>query len=238
MTVAISGSAFSTTTADGTYSLANVPYGTTGDLTATLAGYSFSPPSFHISNLDGNIPGEDFAATMVYTISGKITLNTPGGAGLANVVVSYGSYSDKTAADGSYTVQNLPAGASASLTPTLAGYTFNPVNISSTISRQTRGTKTLLPHSIRIPFPARSPWAVVNSSRCDGSHFWHVSTTTLANGAYKLVEYLPYGTTGDLTPDLTGYTFSPTSSHISNLTGESYTEKTSLLPKYLAFPVK
>ena len=221
VTVAISGTAFSTTTAaDGTYTLANVPYGTTGDLTASLAGYSFSPASFHIPGLAGDLSGKDFAATVVYTLSGKVTLGTSGGAGVKNVVVSLGSHTGTTAADGTYPIQNIPAGTSGNLTPALVGYTFNPPDLSiNNLQADTGGQNfvaTLIVYNISGKVTVGGSGLPGVTVAISGTAF---STTTLANGAYTLAN-VPYGTTGDLTPSLSTYTFSPTSLHISSLAGD------------------
>ena len=220
VTVAISGTAFSTTTAaDGSYTFASVPYGTTGDLTASLAGYAFSPTSIHISSLAEGLSGQNFAATKVYTLSGKVTLDTFGGAGLANVVISLGIYTDTTAADGSYTIQNIPAGTSASLTPTLAGYAFNPANIAinnlQTDTSEQNFVATLNTYNISGAVTLGASGLPGVTVAISGTAF---STTTAADGSFTLAN-VPYGTTGDLTPSLSGYSFAPPNIHIASLAG-------------------
>jgi len=44
------------------YTLANVPYGTTGNLTPSLASYTFTPTSLPISSLAGDLSGKNFTA--------------------------------------------------------------------------------------------------------------------------------------------------------------------------------
>ena len=220
VTVAISGTAFSTTTAaDGTYTLADVPYATAGNLTASLAGYTFSPASYPISNLTADLPGKDFAATVVYAVSGKVTLGTSGGVGVQNVVVSLGSYTATTAADGSYTIQNVPAGTSGSLTSALVGYTFSadiPIN---NLQADTGG-QDFVANLVTFTISGK---VTVGGSGLPGVTVaisgTALSTTTIANGAYTLAN-VPYGTTGNLTPSLASYTFTPTSLPISSLAGD------------------
>ncbi len=222
VTVAISGTAFTTSTsADGSYTLANVPYGTTGDLTASLAGYSFAPTSIHLSNLAGNLSGQDFAATKVYALSGKITIGTSGGPALANVLVSLGAHSDTTASNGTFTIQNIPAGTSGSLTPVLAGYSFNPANISiNNLQADTSAqdfVATLNTYNITGSVTLTGSGLSGVTVAISGTAF---TTTTAANGTYTLAN-VPYGTTGDLTPSLAGgYSFAPASRLISNLAGD------------------
>ena len=221
VTVAISGTAFSAiSAANGSYSFANVPYGTTGDLTASLTGYSFAPASIHVANLAGDLPGQNFVGTKIYTLSGKVTLGTSGGPALANVLVSFGSYTDTTASNGTYTIQNIPAGTSGSLTPSLAGYTFNPANISiNNLQADTGGQDfigTLNTYTISGNVTLNGSGLPGVTVAISGTAF---STATIANGSYTL-NNVPYGTTGDLTPSLAGgYSFNPASRLISNLAG-------------------
>ena len=60
------------------------------------------------------------------------TIATSGGAGISGVSVSNGSTSVTTNASGQYTFANLSNG-SYTLTPSLSGYTFSPVNRSVTV---------------------------------------------------------------------------------------------------------
>jgi hypothetical protein len=220
VTVAISDTAFSTTTAaDGSFTFSNVAYGTTGDLTPSLAGYSFSPAGIHISSLAGDLSAQNFAATRVYALSGKVTLDTSGGAGLANVVVNLGTYTGMTADDGTYTLANVPAGTSGSLTPTLPGYTFNPTSISvnnlqaDTPTQNFVATLNTYTVSGRVILGASGlPGVTVAIS---GTPY---STATAADGSFTLSN-VPYGTTGDLTPSLAGFSFAPSNIHISSLAG-------------------
>jgi PKD repeat protein len=66
-----------------------------------------------------------------YTISGTIT--TAAGAGINGVSVSNGSTSATTNASGAYTLSGVANG-TYTLTPSLSGYTFSPVNRSVTVS--------------------------------------------------------------------------------------------------------
>ncbi len=66
-----------------------------------------------------------------YTISGTIT--TSAGAGINGVNVSNGSSSTTTSSTGAYTLSGVANG-TYTLTPSLSGYTFSPVNRSVTVS--------------------------------------------------------------------------------------------------------
>ena len=59
--MAISGTSFYTNTgADGTYTLANVPYGTSGNLIPTSSEYAFAPVNINIPGLTGDLTGQNF----------------------------------------------------------------------------------------------------------------------------------------------------------------------------------
>ena len=67
----------------------------------------------------------------VFTVSGTIT--TSGGAGINGVTVSTGAASTTTNASGAYTLSGLVNGGY-TLTPSLSGYTFSPVNLGVTVN--------------------------------------------------------------------------------------------------------
>jgi hypothetical protein len=99
------------------------PVDWSGAVTPTLAGYVFSPVSTPYSHITADQTGQDYTATLLtYTISGTVTV---GSTGLAGVIMSGLPGNPVTGADGSYaaTVNN---GFSGTVTPTLAGYTFEP----------------------------------------------------------------------------------------------------------------
>jgi len=59
-----------------------------------------------------------------YSISGNV--------GVAGATIALGDKSAVSGADGTYTIEDIPAGMSGALTPTLAGYQFTPATISIT----------------------------------------------------------------------------------------------------------
>ncbi len=69
-------------------------------------------------------------STLTYSISGKVTLN---GSGLAGVTVSDGTRSAATAIDGTYSIASVPDNASYTVTASLGGYTFAPSSVSVTV---------------------------------------------------------------------------------------------------------
>ncbi len=87
--------------------------------------FTFSPASrTETATTPANVTGLDFDYTQLsYTISG--TVKNAGGAGIPGVAMNGPSSPGVTGAGGSYTV-TAACGWSGSVTPSLAGYTFNP----------------------------------------------------------------------------------------------------------------
>ena len=56
------GSLSTVSSATGTYTLRNVPVGTSGSLTPSLAGKTFTPPSITITNLQAGVHSQNFVA--------------------------------------------------------------------------------------------------------------------------------------------------------------------------------
>jgi hypothetical protein len=103
------------TDSNGQYSIKNLPGGNNFTLTPVLPGYSFTPPSVTFNALVSN-KTQSFVATLNReTISGKVT-------GLAGIPVQilYGNGKTQvvtTQIDGTYTIPDLPANVSYTLTP-------------------------------------------------------------------------------------------------------------------------
>jgi hypothetical protein len=125
---AISGQ--TTTDASGNYSFTE-PAGQY-TLTPTLTGYVFAPASLSISVTTANVTGQNFTSTAAtYSISGNVT-----GVISQGVTVSLNGVSTATTttdASGVYIFAGLANG-NYTLTPSLAGYTFTPVNLAVTVS--------------------------------------------------------------------------------------------------------
>jgi hypothetical protein len=109
----------------GDYSF-EVSYGWTGTVTPLLSGVTFDPPVRSYSNVLSDKNNQDYNDANGWTISGN--------AGVAGASMSWSDVIAKTAvADGtgaySITVTNHWTG---TVTPSLTGYTFSPVNIAYT----------------------------------------------------------------------------------------------------------
>jgi hypothetical protein len=125
--VLVTFSTFSATTAStGAYTIASIPSGTRSRIVPALAGYSFTPSSITVSGLTANMVNQNFTAVVVYTVSGKVT-DAATGLPLGGVTVTLGALTaTSSATTGAYTIRNVPAGTSGTLTPSLAGKTFTP----------------------------------------------------------------------------------------------------------------
>ncbi|MBI2399296.1 MAG: proprotein convertase P-domain-containing protein [Xanthomonadales bacterium] len=128
------GSASTTTNSSGAYTLSNLA-NATYTITPTLSGYSFSPANRAVTVNGANVTGQNFTGTATtpttYSISGTITNSS--GAAISGVTVSTGAASATTNSSGAYSIANLANG-SYTVTPSLAGYSFSPVNRAVTIS--------------------------------------------------------------------------------------------------------
>jgi photosystem II stability/assembly factor-like uncharacterized protein len=219
VTVTLSGSQSNSaiTNGSGNYSF-TVPAGGNYTVTPSLAGYTFNPTSFTFNNLSGNQSGASFAAsTVTYTISGQVTLS---GSGLNGVTVTLsGSQSNSATTNGlgnySFTV---PAGGSYTVTPSLAGYTFNPTslsfnNLSGSQTANFNATSTQGP--VAISGTVTLSGSGLNGVTVTLSGSQSGTATTNGSGNYSFT--VASGGNYTVTPSLNGYTFNPPSSTFNNL---------------------
>jgi hypothetical protein len=228
-TVTLSGPANATTTANssGNFTLTGLANGTY-TVTPSHAGYTFNPSSLSVTVSGANIiTGLNFTATaQTFNISGTISPPT-GGSGAA--VTLSGAAAATTTADGAgnYTFTGLPNGTYA-VTPSRAGYTFNPntqtatvsganvtaVNFTATATAQTyniSGTISLTAGGSGSTVTLSGAASATTTTSSSGSYTF----TGLANGIYTV------------TPSNPGYIFNPTSQNVtisgSNATGVNFT---------------
>jgi uncharacterized repeat protein (TIGR01451 family) len=134
VTVTLAGSAFdaTTTAADGTYVLGNLPAGGTFTVTPSATGYTFTPTSTSFANVTTNQVA-DFAAACAPAISGLVRDRLDGA--LAGVTVTLSGSLAATAVtdeNGRYTFSGMPLGQPFTIAPSLAGFTFAPASVSVT----------------------------------------------------------------------------------------------------------
>ncbi|GAG25712.1 unnamed protein product, partial [marine sediment metagenome] len=148
----------------GTYS-ATVDYDWSGTVTPTKAGYTFAPANRVYSNVTSDQTSQDYTPTLnTYTISGSVgTLDGVTMSGLpGNPVTAGGTYSATVDYDWSGTV-----------TPTKAGYTFDPANrvYSNVTSDQTSQDYT--------PTPITYTWHVDYSVENGDGTSWETAFDTI-----------------------------------------------------------
>jgi hypothetical protein len=182
---------------------------------AAMLGFHTQQAAFSTDvNFNGVATGVAFVTT-----AGGLTIT--GNAGVANATVSYsGGFGSSTVsgnvtADGSgnYTISALPP-AVYTITPSLTGYVFSPVNRVETSS---------FPASIpNVNFTAAASYSVsgtisngvtgIAGVTVTSTGAYAASTTTDSNGNYTLL--LPNGTS-TITPTKSGDTFSPASQNVT-----------------------
>lgn len=135
-TVALSGAASATTTADGSgnYGFSGLATGSYA-VTPSRSGYSFSPTSQAVTINGAKVTGVNFIATSVaptYAISGTIS---PASSGAGSVVTMIGTANATTTADasGNYSFPGLSNG-SYTVTPSSQTANFSPTSQPVTIS--------------------------------------------------------------------------------------------------------
>jgi hypothetical protein len=127
-TVTFNGTTSGSATISGSNYSFTVPYGWTGTITPSKAGYIFTPTSRTISapGVTADLPNQNFTFVVVtYTISGS--LGTKG----AGATITYTGGSTTVNSKGNYSF-NVPYGWTGSITPSKPGYTFSPTSVSIT----------------------------------------------------------------------------------------------------------
>lgn len=206
------------TDGNGYYSHA-VSHGWSGRVTPSSVGYTFEPGFRDYTNVDGNETGQDYTAVPITPgISGRVTVN--GGSGLANVTVTFsGVGSTTTSATGDYYL-TVPYNWDGTVTPSLAGYTFNPPvrnynDVTGDMSEQNFTATPITPIiSGRITDGSGAGVPNVNLSFSNGGG----SAVTNANGDYS--QDVPYNWSGIVNPALPGYTFTPPNRTYSGVTSD------------------
>ena len=224
VTVSLTGAATASTTTDasGNYSftgLANGAY----TVTPSLAGYTFTPANAAVTVSGASVTGKNFTSTGAYAISGTVS-----GAVAAGVTVSLsGAATGSTTTDaaGAYSFTGLANGAY-TVTPSLGGYTFAPVNAAVTVAgasvtgknfTATAGTGHAISGTVSGLVSAGVAVSLSGAATA--------STTTDAAGNYSFAGVANGSYT--VTPTLAGYTFSPASTAVTvsgaDVTGTNFT---------------
>ncbi len=192
---------------DGSYSFI-VSYGFTGTVTPSKTGYTFSPVNTSYSGgVFANQTNQNYTATAItYTISGN--------AGVAGATLSWTDGTAKTAtADGSgnysFTVSYNWSG---TVTPSLTGYTFNPVSKTYTNILANQSTQNHIATAITYTIVGNATVPGATISWTDGT-----AKTATADGAGNYSITVSYNFSGTVTPSKAGYSFSPVSRTYTNV---------------------
>ena len=218
------------TDATGFYT-GTVPYGWSGTVTPAKAGYSFSPSSKTHSNVTSNQTQDYVGTTQTFTISGYV--RDAGAVGINGVVMNGLPGNPATDANGFYT-GTVPYGWSGNVTPTKAGYTFNPwfrtySNVTSNQTQDYVGTA----QTFTISGYVRN-LSHIGIQGVEMQGFPSGSVITNSSGYYSGT--VPYGWSGVLKACSSGgLCFNPSSVNytnvISNLT-QDYQQVMSFVPCY------
>ena len=213
------------TSGGGYYSYHPVPINWTGTVSASLAGYSFSPAFATIGPVTSDVTQDFIATASTYIISGIVTDDESAPIQGVTMTLSTGG-TRATDINGfySFTVRH---GWSGYVRPSRAGWTFlpNQRNYSNVISDQTNGYFVGYRGGNRVTISG----AVRHSN---GAGIPNVTLTFTPGGTVKTDDNgdyskaVTFGWSGTVTPSLTGYTFTPASrtynSVKSNLIDQDY----------------
>jgi len=127
VTVTLSGAQAATaqTDAQGNYSFTNLPAGGDYTLTAAKANYSFGPASSSIKDLGADAVSNFRATLLDYQVSGRVTSNGAGLAGVTMTLSGTKAGGTTTDAQGNYSF-TVPAGGNYTLSASLKNYVFTP----------------------------------------------------------------------------------------------------------------
>ena len=213
-TVTLSGASRATTTVDssGNYTFSGLPSGSYA-VTPAKKGSTFSPTTQGIVVRDSDITGANFSVSQQSAIVSITGFISPVPNGTATTVTLSGATNATATTDssGKYTFNRLPAG-SYTLTPNKTGFTFSPSSRTVTASG---------PDVTEVDFSVNQPPVIVSisgfvSPKANGtattvtlSGATNATATTDSSGKYTF-NRLPAGSY-TLTPNKTGFTFSPSS---------------------------
>ena len=219
-----------TATADvlGNYAMTVTP-GWTGTVTPSKSGFAFLPTSMSYTNLLVSQTGQNYTAMpLTFTISGNV--------GAPGVTLSYFDGTPKTVTSdpiGNYSFilpfSSLPV----TVTPSLAGFSFLPVNRVYTIVLADQTAQNYVASPIFYSISGNAGIAGATLSYMDGS----LKTVTAdINGNYTL--QVSYNWSGVITPSSYAYFFTPYTrtytNILANLTAEDYV---AALYQWLFIPV-
>lgn len=220
-----------TTNSAGAYSFTRVPAGRNYTLTPTKPGYAFTPASRSYSNLSADQAGQNFSAAATgYNVGGTIKLGTTALAGVTVKLSSpspagFATRTAQTNSSGAYSFANVPAGRSYVVTPTKSGYQFNPASrsLSGLATNQTAVNFLVKVYTVsgrvtRTGTTTGLGGVTMTLTSPTPANFAARTVLTGSAGNYTFTD-VPAGRNYTIKPARSGFTFTPTTRSIQNLSG-------------------
>jgi PKD repeat protein len=214
----------------GNYSFINLPSGDNYKVSPYMHGRTFAPLDQSFTNLQADQTDVNFTIEPV-SFSGKVTIDTATGAGLAGVTmtltstVGFTPRTVLTASDGTYSFSNLPTRRTYQLRPSKTNYIFRPggrVFYIATLNQTNKNfIATLKSYTISGMVKlgaARLSGVTVELTSPAPAGFTTRTTTTSSTGAYSFTK-VPSGRDYTVTPQKSGYQFTPANKMLTNLSG-------------------
>jgi len=230
VTITFSNEKKSTKTNKSGYYKKKVKKDWSGTVTPSKAGYNFDPASRSYSNVKTNQTNQNYTGIgQTKTISGYV--RTSSGNGLSGVTVAFsnGGGTETTNSSGYYN-RKVAYGWSGTVTPSKAGYNFNPASrsYSNVKTNQTNQIYTGIGQTKTISGYVRTSSGNGLSGVTVAFSNGGSTETTNSSGYYN--RKVDYGWSGTVTPSKAGYNFDPASRSYSNVktnqTNRNYTVNT------------
>lgn len=231
-TLTLSGATSATMTASstGTYGFAGLANGTY-TVTPSHTGFTFNPTSRAVTINGADVPGLDFTATakpnQTFSISGTIS---PAAGGNGATLTLSGATSATTTANssGNYTFSGLANGTYA-ITPSRAGYTFNPTSQSAVVNgANVTGVNFTATAQVGPTFSISgtiTPTTGGSGATVILSGAAGATTTANSTGSYTFAGLAKGSYT--VTPNNSGFAFNPANQSVTinaaNVTGVNFT---------------
>lgn len=214
---------------NGNYVVPDIPYGSNFTLTPSKPGYTFSPQTISINNINSDLINQSFSPNQIqFTITVSVVdfNNNP----IQGVSVNYNSQTGLTNSNGIFIFQEN-WGSSFTITIHKSGHFFN--NQSHIISN--------LQNNENVTFVSRAPYVYILNGNVSDTAGQGVSgvnvqinernTHTDANGDYQANIF--EGENISIIPSKTGYTFENSMESINNVNGNVTRNFTATLNQYV-----
>ena len=199
------------TDASGNYSL-NLRSPFTGAVGPTSPHYAYTPPTYSYTALAANMTAQNFNATPVIIISGRVARNSGAAVAGATVTFSTGQVAT-TNASGNYTL-TVPSPYTGTFSVFATGFYTAPVLRTLTAATLDQpGQNFTATNGVRVSGTISTATAPLPGVRVAFGGAGTVVTN--ASGVYTYYVYTGY--TGTMTPSLTGYAFTPATRNLQNV---------------------